>query len=66
MILFSVQSGRGAAWLARYLGVVEVASSNLVAPTSYNPDMLKMRSVRIRNTAQILHKKRERCILLVE
>src|SRR5690606_27616140 len=27
------RSGRGAAWLARYLGVVEVAGSNPVAPT---------------------------------
>ena len=29
------KSGRSSAWLERYLGVVEVASSNLVAPTKF-------------------------------
>ena len=32
------QSGRGAAWLARLLGVQEVPSSNLGGPTSLHSD----------------------------
>ena len=31
------KSGRSAAWLARYLGVVEVVGSNPAGPTSENP-----------------------------
>src|SRR5687767_8935582 len=40
------KSGRGAAWIARLLGVQEVRSSNLLAPTFYNY---------CRNPAYLLH-----------
>ena len=36
-IRLSNRSGRSAAWLARYLGVVEVVGSNPAGPISENP-----------------------------
>ncbi len=36
-ILVQTKSGRSAAWLARYLGVVEVVGSNPAGPISENP-----------------------------
>ncbi len=41
-----LSAGRSSAWLERYLGVVEAASSSLVAPTSQSVLMGFVRSVR--------------------
>ena len=37
--IMEYQSGRGAAWLARLLGVQEVPSSNLGGPTKFLKDL---------------------------
>ena len=40
-------AGRSSVWLERYLGVVEAASSSLVAPTKFSDFFLNEKSLRI-------------------